>query len=107
MDSVVVIGPDHYNTLWLVRSLGMAQMYPFVIILSPNKKSFVVKSKYCRESVIVSNEESLLTFLINNAYPDKQIVLSSSDGVAMFLDSHLAVLKDKYCLLYTSPSPRD
>lgn len=60
MNNVIVIGPDHYNTLWLVRSLGMAQMCPFVIILSPNKKSFVVKSKYCQDYVIIPNEELVL-----------------------------------------------
>lgn len=98
MNNVIVIGPDHYNTLWLVRSLGMAKMCPFVIILSPNKNSFVVKSKYCRDSVIVSNEESLLNFLMNNEFSDRQIVLSSSDGVAMFLDSYLEILKDKYII---------
>lgn len=98
MENVVVIGPDHYNTLWLVRSLGMAKISPFVIILSPNRKSFVVKSKYCRESVILPNEESLLTFLMNKEFPDKQVVLSSSDGVAMFLDYHFDTLKDKYII---------
>lgn len=98
MSNVIVIGPDHYNTLWLVRSLGMAKIYPLVVILSPNKKSFVVKSRYCRKSVIVSNEESLLTFLMSNEFPNKQIVLSSSDAVAIFLDSHLDVLKDKYII---------
>lgn len=98
MNNIIVIGPDHYNTLWLVRSLGMKKVCPFVIILSPNKKSFVVKSKYCRKSVIVSNEESLLTILMNSEFPDRQILLSSSDAVAIFLDTHLGVLKDKYII---------
>ena len=98
MNNVIVIGPDHYNTLWLVRSLGMVNMCPFVIILSPNKKSFVVKSKYCLDYVIIPNEEGLFTFLMNKEFHDKQIVLSSSDGVAMFLDSHLDILKDKYII---------
>lgn len=98
MNNVIVIGPDHYNTLWLVRSLGMAKMCPFVVILSPNKKSFVVKSQYCRESIIVPDEETLLAYLMGKEFSDRQIVLTSSDGVAKFLDSHFELLYDKYII---------
>lgn len=98
MNNVIVIGPDHYNTLWLVRSLGMAKIFPFVVILSPNKKSFVVKSKYCRDSIIVPDEETLLSFLKNKEFEGRQIVLSSSDSVAKMLDSHLDSLKTKYII---------
>lgn len=96
--NVIIIGPDHYNTLWLVRSLGMAKIYPFVIVLSPNKKSFVIKSRYCKESIIIPDEETLFAYLMDKKYTNKQIVLSSSDSIAKFLDLHLDSLKDKYII---------
>ena len=76
----------------------MAGMKPFVIILSPDKKSFVAKSRYCRESIIVSDEETLLTFLKSRESISKQVVFSSSDSVAKFLDLHLDSLKNKYII---------
>lgn len=63
-NNVNVIGIDHYNTLWLIRSLGMVGITPFVIIQSSKTKSFVIKSKYCRGYVIKESDESIISFLL-------------------------------------------
>lgn len=42
----LVIGADHYNTLWLVRSLGMAHLHPVCVVMSEKTTSFVGASKY-------------------------------------------------------------
>lgn len=63
-NNVVVLGPDHYNTLWLVRSLGMAGHKPFVIIHSRHNKSFVSKSIYLNGYIIIRDKENIIRFLL-------------------------------------------
>ena len=43
----IVVGGDHYNTLWIIRSLGLAGYLPIAIIVTEDgRKSFVSHSKY-------------------------------------------------------------
>ena len=48
---VLVVGADHYNTLWLNRALGMAGFIPTCIIYGVTK-SFVGKSRWCKRRII-------------------------------------------------------
>lgn len=98
MSDPIVIGPDHYNTLWLVRSLGMAGFNPFVIIVSSKSKSFVAKSRYCRNFVLVASNESMLSMLIERKVEGKSTIFTSSDAIAACLDCNLHLLSDKYIL---------
>lgn len=96
--NVIVIGADHYNTLWLIRSLGICNIRPDLIIFEKLRKSFVCHSKYVKRSIIVSDEKELLTTLLDNVTSHKQLLLSSSDMVTFVLDSNYEELCNNYIL---------
>ena len=98
MDKLIVIGSDHYNTLWLVRSLGMSGFTPFVVIVSPKSRSFVVKSIYCSDFIMTDSNDSLLSILLDRKVYEKSVIFTSSDSIAEFLDNNLDLLSDKYIL---------
>lgn len=97
-NKIIVIGPDHYNTLWLVRSLGMAGMEPTVIIHSSNNKSFVSKSRYCDDYIIIKNKERILQYLIDLKIEEKAILFTTSDVLAELLDKNYNILSIKYII---------
>ena len=97
--SVIVIGADHYNTLWLIRSLGECNISPYLIIFEKIRNSFVCHSKYVNKSVFVSNEAELLSTLLNNASSEKRLILSSSDLVTSILDSNYEILRSNNYIL--------
>ena len=95
---VIVIGQDHYNTLWLVRSLGMVGIRPYLIIHSSNSRSFVSKSKYCKDFVILKEKEEILQFLTSRTNEEKAVLFTSSDMFAEFLDKNYNILSKKYII---------
>jgi predicted ATP-grasp superfamily ATP-dependent carboligase len=96
--NVIILGPDHYNTLWLVRSLGMAGITPFVIIHSANSKSFVSKSRYCNEYIVLKDKDAILEFLLNKRNDSKAALFTSSDELAELLDQNYNILSSKYSI---------
>jgi len=98
MNKVIVLGTDHYNTLWLVRSLGMAGFRPFVIILSSKEQSFVVKSRYCNGFIIKNSCDSIIYFLLSRNVVKKEVLFTSSDGLAKLLDQNYNLLVKKYII---------
>ena len=98
MNNVIVVGADHFNTLWLIRCLGMVGFNPFCIVVSEKTRSFVVKSKYCRDYEIVDSYESMLAILLEKDYTDKPLIFTSGDAIAEYLDNHLDLLLGKYIL---------
>lgn len=95
---VVAIGSDHYNTLWLVRSLGMAGFYPIALIISEHNISFVGSSTYCKECHIVQNISSAIECLMSLNIKERVPVIASSDSAARLLDSYYDLLSSKYIL---------
>lgn len=99
MNRVIVIGADHYNTLWLVRSLGMERFYVTVIIINPDSdKSFVCKSRYCKEAYIVSDYDEMIHLLCELSFCYKVPVFASGDAGAVALDESYDLLSQKYIL---------
>lgn len=96
---VVVIGGDHFNALWVVRSLGIMGFKPTVIVVNPLKKcSFVTKSKYISTSYVVSNEIEMLDLLNRLSFRERVVLFSSSDRVSDIIDQNYDKLKKKYIL---------
>lgn len=95
----IVIGADHFNTLWLVRSLGMAHLSPVCIIIGKKASSFVGASRYCKDCYIVSSfDEALVLMQSTIKSKDKLPVIASGDESAAFLDENFEVLSHKYIL---------
>ena len=96
---VVAVGGDHYNTLWVVRSLGLAGFTPTVIVVNPHgRHSFVTRSRYVKKAYVVPDEVAMLDVLRRLSFPSRVAVLSSSDGAADMIDQHLDELSAKYIL---------
>lgn len=95
---VVVVGGGHYNTLWLVRSLGLAGYRPDVVVLQKEKRSFVCHSNYLQSFAVVQSEEDLIIELKKRKKVEKQVLLSSSDVVTRVLDMNYNVLCEYYVL---------
>lgn len=94
----IAIGTDHYNTLWLVRSLGMAGFYPIAVIINNHHRSFVGASRYCRECYIINSNENAIKLLVSLQLEDKPPIIASSDSVAELLDVNFDYLSSKYVL---------
>lgn len=96
---VIIIGADHYNTLWLVRALGMDGFEPITIIVSAHKgKSFVAKSKYCKQVFIIESLDDIVPTLLNLSFSQRTVVIASGDPVAKVLDTNYAQLSEKFIL---------
>ena len=97
--SVIVIGGDHYNTLWLVRSLGFCNISPDLIIFEKIRKSFVCHSRYVNKYMLISDETELLSTLLNNSSSESRLILSSSDLVTSILDANYEILRNNRYIL--------
>jgi len=95
----VAIGADHYNTLWLVRALGMAGFEPTAIIIGKKKgRSFVGKSKYCKYCYCLSSLDVLLPFIKSLSFPQRTVLIATSDKVAELIDQNYVHLSAKFIL---------
>lgn len=94
----IVIGADHYNTLWIVRSLGMAHLSPVGIIISDKTKSFVGASKYCKDCYVASSYNEAFVLMQSLKTMVKLPVIASGDEAAAFLDKHYNELSSKFIL---------
>jgi predicted ATP-grasp superfamily ATP-dependent carboligase len=95
----VIVGGNHFNTLWLARSLGKEHIFPDIIILNPSKKtSFVTKTKYANRTFVVNSKEELIELLISNFFREKTVLISAGDDVASTIDVNYNKLKTKFFL---------
>ena len=99
INRVIVIGADHYNTLWLIRSLGLGGFYVIAIIINPDSnRSFVSKTRYCKESYIVRDYDEMIHLLCSLSLSSKIPVFASGDVGAVALDESYNLLSQKYIL---------
>ena len=98
--NAIVFGADHYNTLWSVRTLGMAGIKVTLIILADNiQKSFVAKSKYVTFFYQLYNNQEVIELLKSLDYNTGKIPLySTGDKYASLIDKHYSELSNKYFL---------
>ena len=95
----VIVGGDHFNPLWLARSLGKEHIFPDIIILNPNKKtSFVTKTKYANRTFVVNSKEELIELLVSNNFREKTVLISAGDDVASAIDVNYNKLRTKFFL---------
>ncbi len=95
--AIIIIGGNHHNTLGVVRALGQKGISPFVIIIGKTRNSFVLKSKYVADGLILPSAEDAVSYLMDKYANHKRvIVFSCSDGVTCALDQHYNDLKDVF-----------
>lgn len=96
---VLIIGNDHYHTLWLIRSYGMAGYKPSCIVVGcASQKSFVEKSRYLDKCFFVETIDEIPDFLLQLSFAERVVVEASGDPVAEILDKNYDVLSSKYIL---------
>lgn len=95
MQDVVLIGGNHHNGLGLARSFGRCGIKPYGIIVNDCKKSFVTKSKYWKKTWILSSEDDIVEFVLEN-FKEGTVIIPYSDRVAMIIDVSLDILQTKF-----------
>lgn len=100
MNRVVVIGGDHHNTLGVIRALGEKNIFPDVLIVSKDGKSFVVSSKYVNQAHIIRGNSEIVPFLIERygKMQEKTVVICCQDASSSEVDLHADELK-KICFV--------
>lgn len=93
----IVFGPDHYNPLGVIRSLGEAGVYP-IVILWANSPVLVNHSRYISKLYVVDSIESgykILTTIYGNE-DEKPFLFLTMDKIVSFIDSHYNEIKNKF-----------
>lgn len=99
MNKVIVIGGDHHNTYGVLRALGVKKVSPFLLLVSDNHDSFLLKSKYIADSKQVTHEDEAINFLIMNKNNFiGSVIIACSDGISSALDLNYNSLSDFYKL---------
>lgn len=100
-NKVILIGTNHHNILGLVRSFGVNGIHPDGIIIGDDAaRSFVRKSKYWAKTWVLSSEDELIQFMIENYENEegKPVVIPCSDSAAAIIDLNYNLLMAKYIL---------
>ncbi len=97
-----VIGYNHYNTLNVLRAIGKEGIPIALILVSPEGKSFVARSRYVSECHYVADEDEALGLLmeLSSKSEDRFPVITCGDRIAAGLDRKYDELS-RYCVLPT------
>ena len=94
----IVIGNNHDNTLNVIRALGQAGYDPVVLLVSPDDKNYILKSRYVNTFYIVSNEVEAKEFLLSKSELWGLPAITTYDKVASVLDEEFSSLSQHYKL---------
>lgn len=102
MRQVLVVGPDHQNTLGIIRALGKEKYIVDLIVYGSNlEKCRCRKSKYLTGKYVgcAENEREIVETIIRMANIDRKVpVIPTSDYAEMCIDKNYNILC-KYCVL--------
>ncbi len=98
IETAIVIGGNHHNTLGLIRGLGRKGVMSSLILQSSSNNNYVLKSKYITDFLLVKSDEDIINALRNKRKKEKQVIICTSDGSASVIDRNRNELKDFYYL---------
>lgn len=93
---VIIFGPDGYNTLGVMRSLGNKKINIFLLLVSNKRINYTLYSRYLQEYKIVKDDQEGINYLLSNSSHSKITIIPTSDMAESALDIHYSLLKDKY-----------
>lgn len=98
MNTPIIIGGNHHNTLGVIRALGYRGIDSIVILVTEDTDPYVAYSKYIQQCVIFKTKQEIVPFLIKYAKKgnEKSVILSCADFVTSELDLYYDTLKDHY-----------
>lgn len=101
MNQVIVIGPDHHNTLGVIRSFGENGIRPHLIVYSKHLYNvFVTKSKYLASINKFSECDASIIDLLVSVFENRDkptVIMGTSDEACLLIDSNLNRLKNFIC----------
>lgn len=97
-NKVIVWGSDNYNTLGLIRGLGIVDVD--LLFLIKGRAGFATKSKYCKKYVETDSIEIGYKYLLENFLEEKNkpIIITPSDEIIIFIDSHKEELEKLFII---------
>lgn len=96
MNSAIIIGDDHYNTLGVIRSLGEKKINIILILITSLENTFVDKSKYVKKTFKTNKDsEELMNIIIKCIKEMKEtpVIFPTSDFVAKVIDDNYIKLE--------------
>lgn len=101
-NKIIIWGVDDFNTLGLLREYGDPQMDVFFLI--KGKAAYACKSKYCNHYHFIKSNDEGLNYLLENFSQEKKkpIIITSGDGIAVFIDQHKIELEKYFIIPGTS-----
>lgn len=101
-NKIIIWGVDDFNTLGLLREYGEPQMDVFFLI--KGKAAYACKSKYCNHYHFIKSNDEGLNYLLENFSQEKKkpIIITSGDGIAVFIDQHKIELERYFIIPGTS-----
>lgn len=101
-NKIIIWGVDDFNTLGLLREYGEPQMDVFFLI--KGKAAYACKSKYCNHYHFIKSNDEGLNYLLENFSQEKKkpIIITSGDGIAVFIDQHKIELEKYFIIPGTS-----
>ena len=87
-NKVILWGADDFNMLGLLRELGKHGVEIFFLI--KGKKGYAAQSKYCVKCWETRTYQEGYEFLISafSNEPHKPLIITSGDGISVFIDQH-------------------
>lgn len=101
-NKVILWGADDFNMLGLLRELGKHGVEIFFLI--KGKKGYAAQSKYCvkcRETRTYQEGYEFLMSAFSNE-PHKPLIITSGDGISVFIDQHKDKLEKNFIIPGTS-----
>ena len=96
---VVVLGANHHNTYGVIRALGIKGIHPYVILVSKDNNSFLLRSKYIYDSNILKSTEEVIKYLLDKSDELKgSVVIACSDALSSAIDCNCKQLSMYYKL---------
>ncbi len=101
-NKVVIWAADDYNALGLLRQLGENGVDVFYLI--SGARGYASRSKYCTSFKTVSSKEEGRDFLLSQFADElvKPIIITSGDGISVFIDQNRDSLEKFFILPTTS-----
>ena len=102
LNKVILWGADDFNMLGLLRELGKHDVDVFFLI--KGKKGYAAQSKYCvncKETRTYQDGHDFLMGEFSNEL-HKPIIITSGDGISVFIDQHKEELEQYFIIPGTS-----
>lgn len=95
-NKIIIWGRDGFNVLGLLRALAGLDVF----FLVKGERGYACRSKYCRQSHTVRDDEEGYSYLIDNFSSEavKSIIITPGDEIANFINNHRDEL-DKFFIL--------